>query len=64
MDTASMVTRWRDAHPELVGPEGDCVYVLVGKLKAALGVGEERREEEVSYRTGTGTGLLFVNRAK
>lgn len=63
MSTASMVTRWREAHPELVGTDKDCVHVLVEKLKDAL-VGTEAREEDVRFRTGMGTGILFVNRAK
>lgn len=64
MSTASMVTRWRTAHPALVGTDRDCVRVLVDKLREALGAREDEREEDVRFRTGTGTGVLFVNRAK
>jgi len=35
--TASTVTKWREAHPELVGTEKDCVNVAVRKLKEAPG---------------------------
>ncbi|KAK2607514.1 hypothetical protein N8I77_006180 [Diaporthe amygdali] len=63
MSTASMVTRWRDAHPELVGTDQDCVNVLVEKLKAALAV-EDGKEAEKILRMGMGTAILFVNRAK
>lgn len=50
--------------------------VLVEKLKGALLVGEaeegretekekgKKKEEDVSFRTGMGTGILFVQRAK
>lgn len=67
MATASMVTRWRAAHPALVGTDRDCVRVLVGQLREALGAGDgedEDEDEHVRFRTGTGTGVLFVNRAK
>jgi trans-aconitate 3-methyltransferase len=39
--TASMVTRWREAHPDLVGTEGDCVRVFVNNLREVLGGKEE-----------------------
>lgn len=39
--TASMVTRWREAHPDLVGTDEDCVKVFVQKLREALGGKEE-----------------------
>ena len=35
--TASMVTRWREAHPGLVGTERDVVSVAVRELRVALG---------------------------
>lgn len=63
MSTASMVTRWRDAHPELVGTDRDCVNVLIQKLKAAMGVGGGR-EEEAILGMGMGTAILIVNRVK
>lgn len=63
MSTASMVTRWRDSHPELVGTDRDCVNVLIEKLKTAMGV-SGRREEEAILKTGTGTAIVIVNRMK
>ncbi|TVY21340.1 hypothetical protein LARI1_G001342 [Lachnellula arida] len=39
--TASMVTRWREAHPDLVGTEQDCVKVFVKDLREALGGKDE-----------------------
>jgi trans-aconitate 3-methyltransferase len=35
--TASMVTRWRDAHPDLVGTDEDCVKRLIADLRPLLG---------------------------
>jgi hypothetical protein len=34
--TASMVTRWREAHPELVGTEDDVVSLTVRELREVL----------------------------
>lgn len=63
MSTASMVTRWRDAHPELVGTDRDCVNVLIQKLKAAAGV-SGGRDEDAKLSMGMGTAILIVNRVK
>ena len=53
--TASMVTRWREAHPELVGTEEDVVAVTVRELREALG-GREW------FEGGSATGLLMFKR--
>lgn len=37
LSTASMVTRWRAANPELVGTEKDVVKVFIRALREALG---------------------------
>ncbi|XRM46698.1 hypothetical protein ABZX51_009727 [Aspergillus tubingensis] len=37
LGTASMVTRWRAAHPEKAGTEMDCVSVTLAEIKKALG---------------------------
>jgi hypothetical protein len=37
LSTASMVTRWRVANPELVGTDKDAVTVFVEELRGALG---------------------------
>lgn len=63
MSTASMVTRWRQAHPELVGTGRDCVDVLIEKIKAAMGVGDGK-EEEATLEMGMGTAILFATRAR
>lgn len=63
MSTASMVTRWREAHPELVGTGRDCVNVLIEKLKAVMGVGDGK-EEEATLRMGMGTAIVFATQAR
>ena len=55
VSTASMVTRWREAHPELVGTEEDVIAVTVKELRQALG-GQEW------FGGGTATGLLMFKR--
>jgi hypothetical protein len=39
LGTASIVTRWREAHAELVGTEDDVVAAFGRRLRAALGEG-------------------------
>lgn len=41
LGTASMVTRWRQAHPDLAGTEKDCVKEMITKIKRAMGVNAE-----------------------
>ena len=36
-----MVTRWREAHPDLVGTKKECVRVFVNNLREALGGKDE-----------------------
>lgn len=40
LSTASPVTRWREAHPELAGTERDCLRVFIEELRGMIG-GEE-----------------------
>jgi trans-aconitate 3-methyltransferase len=54
--TASMVTRWREAHPELVGTGEDIVSVTVRELREALG-GREW------FEGGSATALLLFKRS-
>jgi trans-aconitate 3-methyltransferase len=35
--TMSPVTRWREAHPDLVGTDKDCVKVLIAQISEVLG---------------------------
>jgi hypothetical protein len=55
MATASPVTRWREAHPELAETDEDVVSVTVRELREALG-GQEW------FEGGTATGLLMFKR--
>ena len=40
MSTGSMVTRWREAHPQLVGTEQDVVAKMAKEMRDLLGEGE------------------------
>ena len=55
LGTASMVTRWRAAHPELTGTERDCVRECMDRIRGV--VGEER------FRVGGGTALLLFRKS-
>jgi len=55
LSTASMVTRWREAHPELVGTSEDCVTQTIDALRVALG-GKE------GFVEGNGTALLMFKK--
>jgi len=52
--TSSMVTRWREAHPDLVGTKSDVVSLTVRELQEALG--------QEWFEGGTATGLLLFKR--
>ncbi|MCJ1431822.1 hypothetical protein MMC27_001177 [Xylographa pallens] len=54
LGTASMVTRWRAAHPELVGTEKDCVKECGGRIREVVGEGK--------FRVGGGTALLLFRK--
>ncbi|KAF8587861.1 S-adenosyl-L-methionine-dependent methyltransferase [Ramaria rubella] len=54
MGTASAVTRWREAHPNLVNTERDCVAELVKRLRAVLG--------DRGLRSGGSTALLMFRK--
>ena len=54
LGTVSAVTRWREAHPELVGTERDCVIEVVGQVRQIL---EGRR-----LRGGGATALLMFKK--
>ncbi|KAG0650928.1 putative S-adenosylmethionine-dependent methyltransferase CRG1 [Hyphodiscus hymeniophilus] len=57
MGTASMVTRWRAAHPELVGTDKDVVKAYVNELRDAL------PKDHQKLTTGTATAILFFKKA-
>ena len=54
MGTASAVTRWREAHPELVGTERDCVAEVLAQMRPVLG--------DAKVRGGGQTVLLMFKR--
>lgn len=56
LETASMVTRWREAHPEMVGTEKDVLKLQMEELRKAMGGNE-------SMRTGSGTTIILVKKA-
>lgn len=62
LDTASMVTRWREAHPELVGTDKDCVREAMNEVRTALGKSSVVGNEDVSIKVGSGTVLLLFKR--
>jgi SAM-dependent methyltransferase len=62
MATGSAVTRWRQAHPELVGTEEDVLRVLRREIEAILhDEGVEPGKEKVK---GTAQGVLLMFRKK
>jgi len=56
LGTASMMTRWRAANPELVGTGKDLMKVFVTELREALG-GQDWIER------GSGTAILLFKKA-
>lgn len=56
LDTASMVTRWREANIDLAGTERDCVKMMINELREALGGAE-------SFSCGSSTALLLFRKA-
>ncbi|KAF7958840.1 hypothetical protein EAE96_002371 [Botrytis aclada] len=56
LETASMVTRWREAHPEAVGTEKDVLKMHMEELRRAMGDNE-------SMRTGSSTTIILVKKA-
>ncbi|MCJ1400329.1 hypothetical protein MMC11_003534 [Xylographa trunciseda] len=55
LGTASMVTRWRAAHSELVGTERDCVKECVERIRGVVGEGK--------FKVGGGTALLLFRKS-
>jgi hypothetical protein len=57
LGTASMVTRWREAHPDLVGTDKDVVKVFINELREAL------PKDHQKFLRGTGTAILLFKKA-
>lgn len=56
LGTASMVTRWREAHPDLAGTERDCVKEMGAEIRRAMG------DENPKFKTGSAVVLLLFKR--
>ncbi|TVY73140.1 putative methyltransferase [Lachnellula suecica] len=54
--TSSMVTRWKEANPDLAGTEKDCVKVVINQLREALGGKDE-------CLLGPATTILLFNKS-
>lgn len=63
METIGAVTRWREAHPELVGTDKDCVKIVMGEVREALGDGKDTIDVSTLVE-GLVTVVLCVKRAK
>ncbi|KAL1983787.1 hypothetical protein VTN96DRAFT_9873 [Rasamsonia emersonii] len=57
LGTGSMVTRWRDAHPELAHTDEDCVVKTIRRVREALGP-----ESGDKIRAGVATVILLFKR--
>ena len=57
LGTASMVTRWRAAHPELAGTPKDVVQAYVDEMKEAL------PEDHQKVTTGSATAILLFKKS-
>jgi hypothetical protein len=56
LGTVSSVTRWREAHPELVGSKDDPVIIVLEQMREVLG--------ETMLRGGGPTALLMFTRGE
>ena len=57
METAGMVTRWKEANPELVGTDKDVMKKFIEELKEVLGAEQEK------FSTGSGIAILLFKKA-
>ena len=55
LSTASMVTRWRAASPELAGTDEDCVRKAMSDIKKVLG-------DQETFIVGHGTAILLLKK--
>lgn len=66
LGTSSMVTRWREANPQLSGTDQDCVTVAMDRVAQAI-CGEDSSNvdlESVKIRVASSTVLLLFTRLK
>lgn len=57
LGTASMVTRWREANPDLANTDKDCVKVAMRQVREALGIHADNK-----LKMGSSTTLLLFKR--
>ena len=60
LGTASMVTEWRKANPDLAGTERDCVKMTIARMVKAMGGNGDG--DELRLRAGSATTLLLFRR--
>ncbi|KAK8012262.1 Methyltransferase domain-containing protein [Apiospora marii] len=63
LGTSSMVTRWREDHPELTGTDGDCVVRTMRAVSEAMG-SETKDFGSLTIKVGHATTLLLFTRAE
>lgn len=64
LGTSSMVTRWREAHPQEAGGDGDPVRVVAAEIRRLRGVTEGTDEDKaLRIKMGVSTGMLLMRRA-
>lgn len=63
LGTASMVTRWREAHRAQLdrGEIEDCVQETFSKIRRTMEI-DEGEENQFQFRTGMATGLVMLKR--
>ena len=64
LGTASMVTRWREANPEMAHTDDDCVAVTIRSVAEAMSPGiETAGVKNLTLSVGPATTLLLFTRA-
>lgn len=59
LGTASMVTRWREAHPDKPGTEEDCVRATMKSVREAMGLAPDG---DATIRVSGATALLMFKK--
>ena len=61
LGTASMVTRWRQNHPELSNTDADCVAITIKAIAKAMG-SQPQNLGATEIKVGSATTLLLFSR--
>ena len=61
LDTASMVTRWREAYPGLARTDKDCVAMTMRRIADAMGADKDDLAG-IRLKLGSATALLLFNK--